>query len=134
MLVTSIFSFSHGVFSSIKEKKIVILSTFDLSSANVFNLVTSKMLSFGNGFKEIRSQCMSTKFGEDHVIQNRSFMTDSLEIISSHKKYIFNSLSTNPIFLRPRVPSNPFAKQALSFTCLQYNSFENTVRKGEIAR
>ena len=27
----------------------------------------------------------------------------------------------------------PFSKQALVFTCLQYNSFENTVQKGEIA-
>ena len=29
---------------------------------------------------------------------------------------------------------NPFLKQVLVFTCLQYNSFENTVGKGEIAR
>ena len=29
---------------------------------------------------------------------------------------------------------NPFPKQALVFTCLQYESFENTVGKGEIAR
>ena len=28
----------------------------------------------------------------------------------------------------------PFPKQALIFTCLQYKFFENTVRKGEIAR
>ena len=28
----------------------------------------------------------------------------------------------------------PFPKQALVFTCLQYKSFENTVGKGEIAR
>ena len=27
----------------------------------------------------------------------------------------------------------PFLKQALVFTCLQYKSFENTVGKGEIA-
>ena len=30
--------------------------------------------------------------------------------------------------------SQPFPKQALVFTCLQYKSFENTVGKGEIAR
>ena len=29
---------------------------------------------------------------------------------------------------------NPFPKQALVFTCLQYKSFENTAGKGEIAR
>ena len=28
----------------------------------------------------------------------------------------------------------PFPKQALVFTCLQYKSFENTEGKGEIAR
>ena len=29
---------------------------------------------------------------------------------------------------------NPFPKQALVFTCVQYKSFENTVGKGEIDR
>ena len=28
----------------------------------------------------------------------------------------------------------PFPKQALVYTCLQYKTFENTVEKGEIAR
>ena len=28
----------------------------------------------------------------------------------------------------------PFLKQAIVFTCLQYKSFENTVGKGKIAR
>ena len=48
MLVTSIFSSSHSVFRSIKEK-IIILANFDLSSASGFNLVMSKNLSFGKG-------------------------------------------------------------------------------------
>ena len=30
--------------------------------------------------------------------------------------------------------TQPFPKQALVFTCLQYKSLENTVGKGEIAR
>ena len=29
---------------------------------------------------------------------------------------------------------NPFPRQGLVFTCLQYKSFENTVGKGDIAR
>ena len=29
---------------------------------------------------------------------------------------------------------NPFPRQALVFTCLQYKSYENTAEKGEIAR
>ena len=31
------------------------------------------------------------------------------------------------------VDTEPFSKQALIFKCLHYNSFENTVEKGEIA-
>ena len=31
------------------------------------------------------------------------------------------------------VKSQPFPKEALVFTCMQYKSFENTVGKGEIA-
>ena len=36
------------------------------------------------------------------------------------------------LFIKP--PYQPFPKQALVFTCLQYKSFENTVGKGEIAQ
>ena len=32
------------------------------------------------------------------------------------------------------ITNQPFPKQALVFTCLQYKSIENTMRKGEIAR
>ena len=35
---------------------------------------------------------------------------------------------------KPSRRSQPFPKQALDFTCLQYKSFENTAGKGEIAR
>ena len=54
MLVTSIFSFSHSAFCSIKEK-IVILATFTLSSANAFSLFKSKNLSFGKWLKAAKS-------------------------------------------------------------------------------
>ena len=47
MLVTSIFSFPLSVFYSNRE--IVILSMFHLSSANAYNLVMPKILSFGKG-------------------------------------------------------------------------------------
>ena len=46
MLVTSIFSISNNVFNAIKDK-IIILDNFILSSANAFNLVQSRILSFG---------------------------------------------------------------------------------------
>ena len=46
MLVTSIFSFPHSVFYSMK-KKIIILATFNLSSVNAFNSVMFKILLFG---------------------------------------------------------------------------------------
>ena len=45
------FSFSHSVFYSTK-REIVILTMFNLSSANAFSLVTSKNLSFSKGFIE----------------------------------------------------------------------------------
>ena len=48
----SIFSFSHSVFWSMKEK-IVMLVTFNLLSANAFKLVTPKIFSFGNELKNI---------------------------------------------------------------------------------
>ena len=35
---------------------------------------------------------------------------------------------------KPMSISKPSPKQALVFTCLMFKSFENTVRKGEIAR
>ena len=51
MLVTSIFSFSRSVFSTLSKRENIILATFNLSSTNAFNFVTSKILSFG---KELR--------------------------------------------------------------------------------
>ena len=36
--------------------------------------------------------------------------------------------------MKIKIWPQPFFKQALVFTCLQYKSFENTVEKGEIAR
>ena len=42
MLVTSIFFFPT-VFSTLSKREIIILATFNLSSANAFNLVTSKI-------------------------------------------------------------------------------------------
>ena len=40
------------------------------------------------------------------------------------------SIELSPNF----VVCEPFPKQALVFTCLQYKSFENTAGKGEIAQ
>ena len=45
---TSIFSFPTEV-STLSKREIVILATFILLSANAFNLITSKILSFGKG-------------------------------------------------------------------------------------
>ena len=46
----------------------------------------------------------------------------SVQYVLSGEKTLFN-----------KCLSQPFPKQALVFTCLQYKSFENTVGKGEIA-
>ena len=37
------------VFSTLSKREIIILANYNLSSANAFNLVKSKTLSFGNG-------------------------------------------------------------------------------------
>ena len=72
-------------------------------SANLFNLDQSRNLLFGNG----------PMYGYDTVYQTKHY-----QIVPS------------PI---ARSVAYPFPKQALVFTYLQYNSFENTVGKGEIA-
>ena len=61
MLVISIFSFSHSVFYSVKKGEIVILATFNLSSANAFNLVMSKIVSFGKGLNGTQNLTLSFK-------------------------------------------------------------------------
>ena len=58
MLVSSIFSFTHDVFkiflttifSTLSKTEIIILATFNLSSANVFSLDKSKILLFRKEF------------------------------------------------------------------------------------
>ena len=47
MLVTSIFSFSHSIFYSTKERNYHLSNIYRLQ--NAFNLVMSKILSFGKG-------------------------------------------------------------------------------------
>ena len=49
MLVTGIFSFFPTMFSALSRSEIIILTTFDMSLANDFNFVTSKIMSFGKG-------------------------------------------------------------------------------------
>ena len=50
MLVPSIFFFYHSVFFfTLSGREIIILVTFNLSSANALNLVTSEILLFGTG-------------------------------------------------------------------------------------
>ena len=49
-MVTSIFSFSRRVFTLSKREN-VILATFNMSSANAFDLFTSKIFSFGKVLK-----------------------------------------------------------------------------------
>ena len=61
MLVTNLFSFSHNVFLPIKE--IIIWVTFILSSSNAFNLVTSKILSFGKELNIYSISCWSNYHG-----------------------------------------------------------------------
>ena len=52
----------------------------------------------------------------------------------SKKNFLFRGSSGVAESRHCEVKTNPFPKQALVLTCLQYKSFENTVGKGEIAR
>ena len=47
------FSPSHTVFSTLTKREIVIIATFDLSSAIAFNLITFKISSFGKELREL---------------------------------------------------------------------------------
>ena len=69
MLVTSIFSFSHSVFYSIT-REIVILATFNLLSANAFNLVMAKNLSFGKELNPTEANCIPVIFADSghHIL------------------------------------------------------------------
>ena len=69
MLVTSIFSF-FTMFSTLSKREIIILATFNITSANVFNSITYKALLFG----------IYTFQGNPHV------------------RFLFNSLPHNPDF------------------------------------
>ena len=62
MLVTSIVSFTHNVFFSKFKINIINLATFDLSSANAFNLVQSKLLLFGERLTLSRSSFMYLQY------------------------------------------------------------------------
>ena len=61
MLVTSIFSFST-MFSTLSKTEIIIWATFILSSANAFNLVTSRILSFGKELKNFADENLKATY------------------------------------------------------------------------
>ena len=48
------------MFSTLSKRAIVILATHDLSSANAFNLVPSKSLSFGKGLRSLSKDVLKT--------------------------------------------------------------------------
>ena len=52
MLVSSIFSFSHNVFLAVQKEFLFLSYIYILSSANLFNLDKSKILSFGEDLQE----------------------------------------------------------------------------------
>ena len=84
MLVVCIFSFSHSVFCSIKERN----HHFNLLSANAFNWVTSKILLFGNGSK--MSSLISWMFFErkfQEIILHRPVSIGFFATINSLTKY-----------------------------------------------
>ena len=144
------------VFSTLSMRVIVILATFNLSSANAFNLVISKILS---SFKESTLSSIYTHFKTLKkeksfrktlwkkvkllILNNFTFSYNvfyTICILKSFNSHIsivvcsfFEFGTVSKWCSRLSYPYS-FPKQALVFTCLQYKSFENTVGKGEIAR
>ena len=69
------------------------------------------------------------KLHQKFSFQTTTSIIFSLLSFTKHRVYlIWNDRNTNLHYFY-----EPFPKQALVFTCLQYKSFENTVGKGEIA-
>ena len=81
-----------------------------------FNLDKSKILSSGNGLNAYKT-----------LWEKENFL-------------LFTQCFSEVLLLRVietcdcLVEAEPFPKQALVFTCLQYTTFENTAGKGEIAQ
>ena len=66
-----------------------------------------------------KSKLLVTK---DFFFLQNCWVSDNLDLM-----YYIQTFSFTNVFV------NPFPKQTLVFTCLQYKSFENTAEKGEIA-
>ena len=120
------------VFYSIKEKNII-LETLNLSSANAFNLVTSKILSFGKGLNVkkgylrkavtvIYLYCLKAPLHHKNIIFSNA--------TSSFSRFIAQSVTWKEYCLEYWLT---LSQTSPGFMCLQYKSFENTVGKGEIA-
>ena len=77
MLVNGIFSFSHNIFTH-STTKIVISATFIFSSANAFNLVTSKILSFGKEFTTLTLNSPNNKILD--VTKLKAFADDKSNV------------------------------------------------------
>ena len=82
------------MFSGLIKRKIIILETFNLSSANAFNLVTSKKLSFGNGLNShemllyywnITKLIWSLLFTLNGIILPTTILLQSMVMDFSHK-------------------------------------------------
>ena len=70
---TSNFSFPT-MFSTLSKTEMIILVTFNLSSANAFNLVWSKILSCENGLKARWSNYYMIFYSGRNIIWRRTFM------------------------------------------------------------
>ena len=75
ILITSIFSFSHNV-STLSNTGILIFPAFNLSSANAFNLVQPRKLSFGKGSSCLLSELSSLVLTHYQTTNFRLFQTE----------------------------------------------------------
>ena len=102
----------------------IILCCYQHSFLTRITVTATSFMSFLN-FKITMLRLCSALPMENHT----------LPLQKAEKKKVFTAFipslmsCTEPLLLH-----QPFPKQALVFTCLQYKSFENTAGKGEIAR
>ena len=121
MLVTSIFSFSRNVFYRSQNKFQV---TFDLSSANAFNLDKSKILSFG---KELTKYKYSWKFSISQINNCSKFMSRTWQIRKLWENvYKLTSLRV-VVHLWPAVPAhaNTEARTTMSMSASSWTVNNN---------
>ena len=112
------------MFSILSRREIIILATFNLSSANAFNLVTSAILSFGKGLTISQSGIVDLT-----ALLKKAFLTHS-QTSASFYIYLQKSKSLKTLWDKEKllITSNFYFSQCfLPFqrTCCHFHQIQN---------